>query len=110
MKDYSNLTPEEFDALTAEELVEYLSQSGVAPLTDDSAPATEAVEEEETSAVAPVAPIVSVSEETPAVDADVFGAIPATDKIEEALTFGGLDFDVETFPIKPVIAGLEDGS
>jgi uncharacterized protein DUF932 len=95
MKNYSNLTPEQFDALTADELVEYLSQSGV-PI-DETASVTEVVEEAETPAPAPVA-------EVAAVDADVFGAIPATDKIEEALTFGGLDFDVETFTLKPAIS------
>jgi Domain of unknown function (DUF932) len=38
----------------------------------------------------------------------VFGAISATTKVEEALTFGGIDFEVETFRIKPVLTGIED--
>jgi Domain of unknown function (DUF932) len=119
MKDYSNLTADEVDALTSAELVEYLSQSSS---SDESAPVTEAAEVEEVEAplivatptgyVSPVVAPVAEADEAPAVDADVFGAIPATDKIEEALTFGGLDFDVETFPMKPVLTGIgdEDGS
>jgi len=118
MKDYSNLTEAEFDALTTEELVEYLSQTPDAAPSDENAPVAEAVETETEEVEAPlivatpagyVSPVV-VEEAAPAVDADVFGAIPATDKIEEALTFGGLDFEVETFPMKPVITGIDDGS
>jgi Domain of unknown function (DUF932) len=38
----------------------------------------------------------------------VFGTIPATTKVEEALAFGGLDYEVETFRIKPVLTGIAD--
>lgn len=38
----------------------------------------------------------------------IFGLIPATDKIEEALTFGGLDYEVEAFDLKPVLTGIVD--
>lgn len=52
---------------------------------------------------------VSVDLAAPVVPASpVFGTIPATTKVEEALTFGGLDYEVETFRIKPVLTGLPD--
>lgn len=107
MKDYSNLTPEEFDKLTPEELREFLAA--------DDASVDETLFEQAPTPVPTPAPAptpIPAPVATPAVDAEVFGAIPATDKIEEALTFGGLDFDVETFPIKPVISGIgnTDGS
>jgi hypothetical protein len=63
----------------------------------------------EVGAPAPVATDLFSSEAAPAAAAEVFGAITATTKVEEALTFGGLDYEVETFRIKPVLTGtVED--
>lgn len=44
--------------------------------------------------------------DTPVGNPAIFGSIPATQKVEEALEFGGLNYEVETFSLKPVIAGI----
>jgi Domain of unknown function (DUF932) len=57
---------------------------------------------------APEAVQIDLTPPPAAAPASVFGAITATTKVEEALAFGGLDYEVETFSLKPLLTGLPE--
>jgi hypothetical protein len=117
MTDFSSITEEQFNELSSDELAAYLNwlnagepaasednNNGEEPIVDDPV-----LVDEENREAAP-APVQAA---TPApVQSDLYGAIPATTKIEEALVFSGLDYAVETFQLKPELTGvgLQDGS
>jgi len=101
MNEITTLSDSDIDSLSAEELALLMAESDVAELLEGPTPVT---------TVAPVEEIVEETEETveETETPGIFGAIEATNKIEEALTFGGVDYEVETFPIRPVISGVGD--
>lgn len=83
---------------TAPEVIEIIEE-----LPEEAAP--EETEEEETSEDDNIEIIEVIEPET---EAKPFGTIEATEKVEDALAFGGIDYEVETFAIKPVLVGTEE--